>query len=79
MLNKSKTNSIKSDGYKFQPVKYDKDGNLYCKIEKSNKIKLTGIYNFEKEKFEIIWIENNWLTNKHKKLLNFFLKGYDWV
>ena len=34
MLNKSKTNSIKSGSYKFQPTKYDKAGNLYCKIEK---------------------------------------------
>ena len=33
MLNKSKTNSIKSGSYKFQPTKYNKDGNLYCKIE----------------------------------------------
>ena len=79
MLNKSKTNSIKSDGHKFQPTKYDKDGNLCCELKKSNEIKLTGIYNFEKEKFEIIWVENNWLTNKHQKLLNFFLKGYDWI
>ena len=79
MLNKSKTNSIKSGNYKFQPTKYDKDGNLYCKIEKNNKVKLTGIYNFENENFEIIWVQNNWLTNKHKKLLNFLLEGYDWV
>lgn len=79
MLNKSKTNSVKSGSYKFQPTKYDKDGNLYCKVEKNHKVKLTGIYNFENENFEIIWVQNNWLTNKHKKLLNFLLKGYDWV
>ena len=76
---KSKTNSIKYNGYKFQPTKYDKDGNLCCELKKNNKIKLIGIYNFEKEKFEIIWVENDWLTHKHKKLLNFLLKEYNWI
>lgn len=83
MLNKSKTNSVKSGKYRFQPTKYDKDNNLYCAIYRNGiyrkKCKLTLLYNFEKENFEIIWVEDGWLTNKHKKLLNFFLKGYDWI
>lgn len=86
----SKTNSIKRDKYKFQPTKYDQNNNLYCKLTKcviyknGNKIykkevcKLTGLYNFETEKFEIIFTTKKFFNKNHKKLLRLFLKQYDW-
>lgn len=79
----SKTNSVKSGKYIFQPTKYDEDGNLYCVLYRLNShhkrvCKVTGIYNFDKEKFELIFIDNNWLTKSHKKILEFLLNEYDW-
>lgn len=86
----SKTNSIRRDKYKFQPTKYDQNNNLYCKLTKcviyknGNKFsekevcKLTGLYNFETETFEIIFTTEEFFTRKHKKLLQWFLKQYDW-
>ena len=80
---KSKTNSVKAGKYRFQPTKYDKDGNLYCAIYRNGahgeKCKLTLLYKFDEETYEIIWVEDSWLNNKHQKLLEFFLKEYDLV
>lgn len=83
----SKTNSIKIGPYIFQPTKYDKNNNLYCKIVKRHEYKnfvrdtckLTGIYNFDEEKFTIIFCSKDFLNHKHSKLLNMFLKEYDWI
>ena len=80
---KSKTNSVKVGKYKFQPTKYDKYGNLYCTIYRNDsreqKCKLTLLYKFEEGTYEIIWVEDGWLNHNHKKMLNFFLKEYDWI
>lgn len=82
----SKTNSISRGPYVFQPTKYDKDGNLYCKLSKRHKYKqyvkdtckLTGLYNFDTGKFEIIHESEGFMNRGHKKLLNWFLEQYDW-
>lgn len=80
---KSKTNSVKVGKYRFLPTKYDKDDNLYCTIyeytAQEKKCKLTLLYKFTEETYEIIWVEDNWLNNKHNKLLEFFLKEYEWI
>lgn len=83
-MTKSKTNSVKSGKYTFQPIKYDENGNLYCVLYRLNShhkqvCKLTGLYNFDEEKFELIFVADGWMNHNHKKLLNFFLKEYDWV
>lgn len=82
-MTKSKTNSVKAGKYRFQPIKYDKDNNLYCVIYRNGahgeKCKLTLLYKFEEETYEIIWVEEGWFNHNHKKLLNFFLKEYDWI
>jgi hypothetical protein len=86
-MTKSQTNSVKSGPYYFQPTKYDKDGNLYCMIFKrhtykkfnNDKCKLTGLYHFDTGKFEIIYVVPGWLNHNHKKILDFFLKEYDWL
>ena len=86
-MTKSKTNSVKVGPYYFQPTKYDKNGNLYCMIFKrhtykrfkNDKCKLTGLYNFDTQKFEIIYTAPDWLNHNHKKMLEFFLKEYDWI
>ena len=84
----SATNSVRRGPYIFQPTKYDKNGNLYCTLIKqhtynkfvNNRCKLTGLYNFNTETFEIIFCSPGFLDkNNHKKLLNWFLKQYDWI
>ena len=83
-MTKSKSNSVKVGKYTFQPTRYDADNNLYCSLYRLNShekkvCKLTGIYKFDEDVFEIIYIEEGWLlTNKHKKLLDFMLNEYDW-
>ena len=79
----SKTNSLTIGKYTFQPTKYDKDGNLYWALYRKNShgkkvCKVTGIYYFDEERTEIIFRDWNWLNKKHKKLLEYFLKQYDW-
>lgn len=80
---KSKTNSITYSKYIFQPTKYDKNGNLcwalYRKGCHEPKCKVTGIYNFMTEKVELNFVAENWMSNKHKKLLRFLLNEYDWL
>lgn len=82
-MTKSKTNSVRSGKYRFQPTKYDENDNLYCAVYRNGahgeKCKLTLLYKFEEETYEIIWVEEGWLNSKHKKLLEFFLKEYDWL
>ena len=86
-MTKSKTNSVKVGPYYFQPTKYDNDGNLYCMIFKrhtykkfkNDKCKLTGLYHFDTGEFEIIYTTPDWLNHNHKKMLDFFLKEYDWI
>ena len=84
-MTKSKSNSVKVGKYTFQPTRYDADNNLYCSLYRLNShekkiCKLTGIYKFDEDVFEIIYIEEGWLlTNKHKKLLDFMLNEYDWT
>lgn len=77
------TNSIHRGKYIFKPTKYDCDGNLYCAIYKKGahkpKCKITLLYKFNEETYDIIWTENNWLNHKHKKLLNWFLEQYNWM
>lgn len=83
MATLSKTNSVKSGKYTFQPTKYDKEGNLYCAIYRKgaheSKCKMTLLYKFAEETYDIIWLEEGWLNHNHKKLLNWFLEQYDWV
>lgn len=86
-MTKSKTNSVRVGPYYFQPTKYDKEGNLYCMIVKrhaykkyvNDKCKLTGLYNFDTGEFKIIHVAESWLNHNHQKMLNFFLKEYDWA
>jgi hypothetical protein len=86
-MTKSKTNSVKVGPYYFQPTKYDDNGDLYCKIVKrrtykqfvKDKCKLTGIYHFDTGEFEIIYTTPDWFNHNHKKMLDFFLKEYDWA
>ena len=75
---KSATNSVKCGPYVFQPTKYDDNGDLYCMIVKRNKCKLTGLYHFDTNEFEIIWTSEGFINHSHKKMLDFFLKEYDW-
>ena len=85
---RSKTNSYtffvpQVGKFKFQPTRYDENNNLLCALYRKSsnkwKCKLTGRYNFEKEEFEIIWQYEGFLENpKHKKLLTYTLKQYDW-
>ena len=75
---KSATNSVKCGPYVFKPTKYDDNGDLYCMIVKGNKCKLTGLYHFDTNKFEIIWTSEGFMNHSHKKMLDFFLKEYDW-
>lgn len=82
----SETNSLKRGPYIFQPTKYDANGDLYCMIVKrhkykkfvNDKCKLTGIYHFNTNKFDIIHTTSDWFNHNHKKLLNWFLKQYEW-
>ena len=83
-MGKSKTNSVKSGKYTFQPTKYDENGNLYCVLYRLNShhkqiCKVTGLYNFGEEKFELIYVAENWMNNNHKKLLEYMLNEYDWT
>ena len=83
-MTKSKSNSVKVGKYTFQPTRYDTDNNLYCSLYRLNSheksvCKLTGIYKFDEDVFEIIYIEEGWMTNNHKKLLEFLLNEYDWT
>jgi hypothetical protein len=41
--------------------------------------KVTGLYKFDEEKFELIFVAEGWMTNNHKKLLEFLLNEYDWT
>lgn len=86
-MTKSKTNSVKVGPYYFQPTKYNDNGDLYCKIIKrhtykrcvNDKCKLTGLYHFDTGEFEIIYETPGFLNRNHQKMLNFFLKEYDWI
>jgi len=81
---KSKTNSVKSGKYIFQPIEYDEDDNLVCRLYRKNSktkkiCKMIGTYLFNEEGFEINWIEDGWKLNReHKKLIKFLLNEYDW-
>ena len=87
----SSTNSLKRDKYVFQPKRYDDNDNIICVLSKrtmykngkkffnKDKCKLTGIYDFEKEEFVITWVAEGFMNASHKKLLNYFLKQYDWI
>ena len=86
----SSTNSLRRDKYVFQPKRYDDNGNLICvlskritykngkKFIKKDKCKLTGVYDFEKEEFIITWVAEGFMNASHKKLLNYFLKKYEY-
>lgn len=81
---RSKTNSVSLGAYRFQPTKYDEDGNLYCALYRNGahgeKCKVTILYKFNEETYDIIWADQDWISlSKNKKLLKFFLKQYDWV
>lgn len=83
-MTKSITNSVKSGKYTFQPTKYDDNGNLYCMLYRLNAhnkkvCKVTGLYKFDEDKFELIFVAEGWMTNNHKKLLEFLLNEYDWT
>ena len=79
----SKTNSITVGKYIFQPTKYDENDNLYCTLYRNGshglKCKLTLLYKFEEHSYEIIWTEHEWMNHKHKKMLNWILRQYDWI
>ena len=82
----SKTNSVKCGPYVFQPTKYDENGDLYCMIVKrhtykkfvNNKCKLTGLYHFDTDKFDVIYTTPDFLNHDHTKMLRWFLKQYEW-
>jgi len=78
----SNTNSLSIGKYTFQPTKYDEHGNLFWGLYRKGchkpKCKVTGIYKFEEEVTELIYVAENWMNNKHNKLLKYFLKQYDW-
>ena len=82
-MTKSKSNSVKVGKYTFQPTKYDENGNLYCALYRKGchepKCKVTGLYNFDTEKFELIYVAEGWMNHNHKKLLNYMLNEYDWT
>ncbi len=83
----SKTNSVSCGPYLFQPTRYDENGDLFCKLVKIERYKrhvhetckLTGLYHFDTNEFEIIYAYKDFLNSKHKKMLNNFLKEYDWL
>ena len=78
---KSKTNSVKYRDYKLQPIGYNKNNDLIFdlyKLKPNKRVcKLTGLYKFNEDKFEIISTAKNWLNKNHKKLLQFLLREYD--
>jgi hypothetical protein len=82
----SATNSIKCGTYVFQPTKYDQNDNLLCKIVKRYQYKkhikdickLTGVYNFDTDSFNVIYTTPDFLNHDHIKMLRWFLKQYDW-
>ncbi len=81
---KSATNSVRRGKYIFQPTKYDDNGNIYCslyRLDSNNKrvCKVTGFYDLNNEKFELIYIAEGWMNHNHKRILNFLLSQYDWV
>lgn len=79
----SKTNSLKSGKYRFQPTRYDDNGNLYCALYRrcSNRYvcKLTILYSFEDMSYRIIWVADGWLNHRHGKMLEWFLNEYEWI
>lgn len=83
MRQKSKTNSVRIGKYKFQPTKYDESGNLYCKLVKLSRVekcKLTLLYKFDTGTYDLIFVSKDWMIKRnHKKLLELFLKEYDWI
>lgn len=78
----SKTNSFTRGKYTFQPTKYDENGNLYWALYRKGchkpKCKVTGIYKFGEDKVELIYVAENWMNHKHRKLLDYMLNEYDW-
>ena len=88
---KSQTNSVTRSKYVFQPIRYDDNDNLICKLVRRSKCKvknkivnrdkckLTGIYDFNKGEFIIKWTAEGFLTKSHKRLLDYFLREYDWI
>lgn len=83
MLNKSKTNSIKLWGYVFQPLEYDRNGDLQCvlyKIVKGQRVEvLSGVYSFDDDEFLVTFVLNEWITRrKNRRTLKKLLNGYDW-
>ena len=83
-MTKSKTNSVRSGKYIFQPMNYDEDDNLVCHLYRKNShnklvCKLVGTYLFNEDGFEINWKEDGWnLTRSHKRLIEFLLNEYEW-
>ena len=79
----SKSNSFALGKYIFQPTKYDENGNLYWTLYRQgchkSTCKVIGIYKFNEEKSELIYVAEGWMNYNHKKLLKFILKQYDWT
>ena len=83
ILNKSKTNSIKLGVYIFQPLEYDRNGDLQCvlyKIVKGQRVEvLSGVYSFDDDEFLVTFVLNEWITRKkNRRTLKKLLNGYDW-
>ena len=87
---RSETNSVSHSKYVFQPKRYDENDNIICVLSKRTKYKnngkylhrdkhkLTGVYKFDENKFVITWVADGFYNASHKKLLNYFLKEYEW-
>lgn len=81
-------NDVTIGRYTFSPKRFNNEGHLICALHRrrgapykgryKKTCKLTGTYNFEKEEFIVTYISENWLTKKHRKLLNIIFKAYDW-
>ena len=83
MLNKSKTNSIKLGVYIFQPLEYDRNGDLQCvlyKIVNCQRVEvLRGVYSFDDDEFLVTFVLDEWLARrKNRRTLKKLLNGYDW-
>lgn len=75
----SKTNSITKGPYTFIPSRYATNNDLYCALYRNDKCVLTGRYDFNEEKFKLIFVSDFWkLNKKHMNLLTMFLNEYDW-
>lgn len=64
--------------YKFKLTKYDINNNVYCALYRKKKCKITLLYKFESDSYDVLWVELSWVNHHHIDLLNFYLDKHNW-